>query len=110
MVERYVPGLKAFYAIAIDIGTKDNLLTSNRQLHEAMTRLKIAHSYEEYRRRPHQQGRRADRKERAAVLLEEPGVAGEPDVSGGPALIAATFGRAAPSWLVDWSRVLVICW
>ena len=43
-----MPGLKAYYAIAIDIGTKDNLIASNRQLHEAMTRLKIAHSYEEY--------------------------------------------------------------
>ena len=48
MVERYVAGLNAFYAIAIDIGTKDNLLTSNRQLDQALTRLKIPHSYEEY--------------------------------------------------------------
>ena len=48
MLDHYVPGLKAYYAIAIEIGTKDNLIASNSQLHEAMTRLKIAHSYEEY--------------------------------------------------------------
>ena len=48
MLEHFVPGLKSYYAIAIEIGTKDNLIVSNKQLHEAMTRLKIAHSYEEY--------------------------------------------------------------
>ncbi len=48
MLEHYVPGLNSYYAIAIDIGTKDTLIASNRQLHEAMTRLRIAHSYEEY--------------------------------------------------------------
>ena len=48
MLEQYSAGLKAFYAIAIDVGTKDNLVTSNNQLHELMTRLKVAHHYEEY--------------------------------------------------------------
>jgi enterochelin esterase-like enzyme len=48
MLGQHVPSLKAYYAIAIEIGTKDNLITSNRQLHESMTRLTIAHSYEEY--------------------------------------------------------------
>jgi S-formylglutathione hydrolase len=48
MLDHYVPILQAYYAIAIEIGTKDNLIASNRQLHEAMTRLQIAHSYEEY--------------------------------------------------------------
>jgi S-formylglutathione hydrolase FrmB len=48
MVEQYAESLKGYYAIAVDIGTKDGLLASNRALHEAMTRLKIAHSYEEY--------------------------------------------------------------
>jgi enterochelin esterase-like enzyme len=48
MVEQYVPGLQSYYAIAIDVGTKDNLMGSNRQLHDTMTRLRIAHSYEEY--------------------------------------------------------------
>jgi S-formylglutathione hydrolase len=48
MLERYVPALKSYYAIFIDIGSKDNLIAANRQLHEAMTRLTIPHGYEEY--------------------------------------------------------------
>ncbi len=48
MVEGQAANLNKFYAISIDVGTKDRMLASNRRLHEAMTRLKIAHSYEEY--------------------------------------------------------------
>jgi enterochelin esterase-like enzyme len=48
MLDHYVPSLKGYYAIAIEIGTQDSLIASNRQLHDAMTRLKIAHGYEEY--------------------------------------------------------------
>jgi len=48
MIEQYAETLKGYYAIAIDIGTGDGLLASNRALHEAMRRLKIAHSYQEY--------------------------------------------------------------
>jgi enterochelin esterase-like enzyme len=48
MIERYAAGLKTYYAIAMDVGTADPLLGSNRQLHDAMTRLRIAHAYEEY--------------------------------------------------------------
>jgi S-formylglutathione hydrolase FrmB len=48
MLDHYVPALKSYYAIAIDIGTKDNLIASNKRLHEAMTRLTIAHGYDEY--------------------------------------------------------------
>jgi S-formylglutathione hydrolase len=48
MVEQYAASLNKYYAVAVDIGTKDSLLASNRQLHEAMTRLRIAHYYEEY--------------------------------------------------------------
>ena len=48
MLEQNVPAWKEYYAIAIDIGTTDTLLASNRQLHEAMTRLQIPHSFEEY--------------------------------------------------------------
>jgi enterochelin esterase-like enzyme len=47
-LEQYASNLHKLYAIAIDIGTKDGLLASNRQLHEAMTRLRIPHAYEEY--------------------------------------------------------------
>jgi S-formylglutathione hydrolase FrmB len=48
MLEQHVEGLKTYYAIAVDIGTMDTLLASNKQLHEAMTRLRIPHLYEEY--------------------------------------------------------------
>ena len=40
--------LRGYYAIGVEVGTKDTLLASNRQLHDAMTRLKVAHHYEEY--------------------------------------------------------------
>jgi enterochelin esterase-like enzyme len=40
--------LNAFYAIAIDIGRSDPALEPNRQLHAAMTKLRIAHTFEEY--------------------------------------------------------------
>jgi S-formylglutathione hydrolase len=47
-----VPGaaatLQGYYAVGIEIGTKDGLLASNRLLHDAMVRLHIPHGYEEY--------------------------------------------------------------
>jgi len=48
MLEQHVAELQKLYSIAIDIGTADTLLESNRQLHAAMTRLHIPHFYEEY--------------------------------------------------------------
>jgi hypothetical protein len=48
MLEQHAENLKKYYAIAIDIGTADPLLNANKQLHDAMTRLRIPHSYEEY--------------------------------------------------------------
>jgi S-formylglutathione hydrolase len=48
MVDQYVASLAKYYSIGIEIGTMDPLLASNRQLHDAMTRLRIPHSYEEY--------------------------------------------------------------
>ncbi len=48
LVEQYVPALHEYYAIAIDIGTADGLLASNKELHAALTRLRIPHRYEEY--------------------------------------------------------------
>jgi S-formylglutathione hydrolase len=48
MIDQYAVNLKKYYAIAIEIGTADGLLASNKQLHDAMTRLRIPHSYEEY--------------------------------------------------------------
>jgi enterochelin esterase-like enzyme len=48
MMESQVSNLNKLYSIAIDIGTRDPMLASNRRLHEAMMRLKIGHRYEEY--------------------------------------------------------------
>ena len=48
MIDQYVPSLKAYRAIGLDIGTKDGLLGANQQLHQAMTRFGVAHVYEEY--------------------------------------------------------------
>ena len=48
MLEQYVANLGKYYAIGIDIGTKDGLIASNKELHAAMTRLRIPHGYEEY--------------------------------------------------------------
>ena len=48
MIDQYVPRLKTYHAIGMDIGTKDGLLASNQELHHAMTRFGIVHVYEEY--------------------------------------------------------------
>ena len=48
MLEQYASNLRKYYAVAIDIGTGDPLLASNRQLHDALTRLRVPHAYEEY--------------------------------------------------------------
>ena len=48
MLAQHADNLRKYYAIAIEIGTSDGLLASNKQLHEAMTRLRIPHAYEEY--------------------------------------------------------------
>jgi len=48
MLDQYVPNLKKYKAIALDIGLQDNLITSNRVLVEAMTRYGILHTFETY--------------------------------------------------------------
>ena len=48
MLDQYAANLTSYYAIAIDVGTKDTLLATNRQLHEKMTKLHIPHAFEEY--------------------------------------------------------------
>jgi enterochelin esterase-like enzyme len=48
MLEQYASNLRKYYAVAIEIGTSDTLLASNRQLHDALTRLRVPHAYEEY--------------------------------------------------------------
>jgi len=47
-VQTNASNLNKLYAIAIDIGSGDPMIASNRQLHEGLGRLKIAHYYEEY--------------------------------------------------------------
>src|SRR3954469_14663808 len=46
MIEQYSSNLQKYYSIAVDVGTQDTLLTSNRQLHDMMTRLRIPHGYQ----------------------------------------------------------------
>jgi enterochelin esterase-like enzyme len=48
MLEQYASNLKTYYAIALDVGTSDPARPSNRQFHDAMTRLRVPHFYEEY--------------------------------------------------------------
>lgn len=47
-LDRYAANLNAYYAIAIEAGTADPLLAQHRQLHAAMTKLRIAHTFEEF--------------------------------------------------------------
>ena len=48
MVDQYVPHLKQYRAIAIDVGTRDPFLATNTQLSEALTRLGVQHKFETY--------------------------------------------------------------
>ena len=47
-LEKYASNLNAYYGVAIDIGAADPMVERNRQLHASMTKLRIAHTYEEY--------------------------------------------------------------
>jgi S-formylglutathione hydrolase FrmB len=48
MLDQYVPNLRKYKAIALDIGLQDSLITSNRVMVEALTRNGIAHTFETY--------------------------------------------------------------
>ena len=48
MLDQYVPNLKTYGAIAMDVGTKDNLITTNRRLEQALTAFGVAHTFEDY--------------------------------------------------------------
>ena len=48
MVDQYVPSLKQYHAIAMDVGDKDTLGASNIDLDKALTRLGIPHTFEQY--------------------------------------------------------------
>lgn len=45
---KYASSLDVYYAITIDVGSADPSLESSRQLHAAMTKLRVPHAYEEY--------------------------------------------------------------
>ena len=46
MVDQYVPNLKRYRAIAIEVGTRDPFLTLSTQLDQALTRLGVQHKFE----------------------------------------------------------------
>lgn len=48
MVDQYVPNLKRYSAIFLDVGDADGLSATNQQLHEALTRLGVEHGFELY--------------------------------------------------------------
>src|SRR5436190_6130152 len=48
MIDQYVPGLKTYRAIGLDIGTSDTLLAFNQEFDRALKRFGIGHQYEEY--------------------------------------------------------------
>jgi len=48
MLDQYVPNLKTYGAIAMDVGTKDNLITTNKRLEQALTAFGVAHTFEDY--------------------------------------------------------------
>lgn len=48
MIDQYVPALASMRGIALDVGDRDPFVTTNRQLDESLTRLKIGHTIEVY--------------------------------------------------------------
>jgi S-formylglutathione hydrolase FrmB len=48
MVDQYVPSLKRYRAIALDVGNADPLRADNVNLDAALTRLRVPHVFEEY--------------------------------------------------------------
>jgi enterochelin esterase-like enzyme len=48
MVGQYIGNLKMFNAIGMEVGTKDNLMATNKQLEEMLTSFGVPHTYETY--------------------------------------------------------------
>ncbi len=48
MVGQYIPSLKMYKAIGMEVGTKDGLRASNKQLEQMLTNFGVTHTYEEY--------------------------------------------------------------
>ena len=47
-VDQYVPALKSYRAVTLEVGDKDTLAPSNTQMHEALIRLGVKHDWETY--------------------------------------------------------------
>jgi S-formylglutathione hydrolase len=47
-VDQYVPNLKRYRAIAMDVGNQDNLAATNKMMDESLTRLGVTHTFEVY--------------------------------------------------------------
>jgi S-formylglutathione hydrolase FrmB len=48
LVDQYVPALRSFSGIFLDVGDEDNLAGSNRNLEASLTRLEVPHGWELY--------------------------------------------------------------
>jgi S-formylglutathione hydrolase FrmB len=48
MLDQFVPNMKKYNAIAMDVGLQDPLLNSNKEFDQAMTRLGIEHTFETF--------------------------------------------------------------
>lgn len=48
MVDQYVPNLKKYRAVMMDVGLQDGLAASNKQMDESLTRLGVTHTFETY--------------------------------------------------------------
>jgi S-formylglutathione hydrolase FrmB len=48
MVDQYVPSLKQYRAIAMDVGNEDPLGAANKDLDQTLTRLGVTHGFETY--------------------------------------------------------------
>jgi enterochelin esterase-like enzyme len=48
LLQEHAKDLQRYYAFAMDIGLKDQLLAPNRELHNALAKLRVPHYYEEY--------------------------------------------------------------
>jgi len=47
-VDQYIPGLRRYRAIAIDVGDKDTLRIDTAKLHDALDKYGITHTFEIY--------------------------------------------------------------
>ena len=48
MVDQYIPNLKKYRAVMLDVGLQDGLAASNKEMDAELTRLGVAHTFETY--------------------------------------------------------------